>query len=184
MNKKIIQPEQDKKIDIIDLFENIIYGNTPLYSCCKKAFEIFEKNGSKNKVLFIISDGLLNDVDNIISAQNEIKQKSEQLEIITIGIYLNSSDKLNNKTFYNKIQSNFDVGARFLFNISSELNYHNGIIKFFINKNWNIPLNGICKLFVEINNSEDLNQFINLVNEALNYNEPIEHINNWKYSFR
>ena len=47
MNKKIIQPEQDKNIDIIDLFENIIYGNTPLYSCCKKVFEIFETNGEQ-----------------------------------------------------------------------------------------------------------------------------------------
>ena len=98
MNKKIIQPEHDKNITIKDLFENRIYGNNPLYSCCKKAFEIFEENGSKNKVLFIISDGLLNDVDNIISAQNEIKQKSDQLEIITICIYLNSSNKLNDKT--------------------------------------------------------------------------------------
>ena len=100
-----------------------------------------------------------------------------QLEIITICIYLNSSSKLNNKTFYNEIQPNFDIGAKFLFNISSELNYHNSIIKFFIKKNWNIPLNGVCNLFVEINNSEDLNQFINLVNEALNNNEPLEYIN-------
>ena len=97
-----------------------------------------------------------------------------QLEIITICIYLNSSSKLNNKTFYNEIQPNFESGAKFLFDISSELNYHNSIIKFFIKKNWNIPLNGVCNLFVEINNSEDLNQFINLVNEALNKTEPMD----------
>ena len=177
ISKKIIQPEEDNNISIIDLFENIIYGKTPLYSCCKKAFEIFENNDSKNKILFIISDGILTDTNNIISTQNEIKQKMNQLEIITICIYLNSSSKLNNKTFYNEIQPNFDIGAKFLFNISSELNYHNSIIKFFIKKNWNIPLNGVCNLFVEINNSEDLNQFINLVNEALNNNEPLEYIN-------
>ena len=41
---------------------------------------------------------------------------------------------MNEKKFYNKIQSNFDEGAKFLFNISSELNYHNNIIRFFIKK--------------------------------------------------
>ena len=133
MKKKIIQPENEQNISIIDLFENIIYGNTPLYSYCKKSFNIFEKTGSKTKVLFIVSDGLLNDTYNIVSVQNEIKQKLNNLDIITICIYFNRSYESNN-TFYNKIQSNFDDGAQFLFNISSELNYHNGIIKFFIKK--------------------------------------------------
>ena len=81
------------------------------------------------------------------------------------------------QSFYNEIQSNFDEGAKFLFNISSKLNYHNNIIKFFIKKNWDIPLNGICKLFIEINNSEDLNQFINLINESIDKNESVENVN-------
>ena len=181
ITEKIIQPEEET-FSIIDLFENFIYGLTPLYKSCKKALEIFISQNGK-KILFIISDGLLNDVD-IKFAQDDIMSKTNELGVTTIYIYFNSSNKMNEKKFYNKIQSNFDEGVKFLFNISSELNYHNGIIQFFIKKNWNIPLNGVCKLFVEINNSEDLNQFINLVNETLNYNEPIEHINNWKYSFR
>ena len=60
--------------------------------------------------------------------------KTNELEVITICIYFNSSNKMNEKKFYNKIQSNFDEGAKFLFNISSELNYHNNIIRFFIKK--------------------------------------------------
>ena len=177
LKKKIIQPKEDEKISIIELFETIIYGNTPLFTSCKKAFEIFEKNTSKNKILFIISDGLLNDEKDLISAQSQIKEKLEELEIITICIYLNASNELNNKTFYNEIQYNFDEGAQFLFNISSQLDYHNSIINFFIKQNWNIPLNGVCNLFVEINNSKDLNQFIDLVNEALDYKDPKDFIN-------
>ena len=177
LKDKIIQPKKDEKISIIELFETIIYGNTPLFSSCKKAFEIFEKNTSKNKILFIISDGLLNDEKDLISAQRQIKEKLEELEIITICIYLNASNELNNKTFYNKIQYNSNEGAKFLFNISSQLDYHNSIINFFIKQNWNIPLNGVCNLFVEINNSKDLNQFIDLVNKALDYNDPIDFIN-------
>ncbi len=37
-------------------------------------------------------------------------------------------------------------------------------------------MNVICKLFIEINNSEDLNQLINLINESFDKNEPKENI--------
>ena len=181
LEKKIIQPKEDnnKNVSIIDLFQNIIYGNTPLYTSFNKAIEIFEhiNNNNTKKVLFIISDGMLNDTNDIIVAQKNIKEKINNLDIITICIYLNSSNKLNLKTFYNKIEPDFDEGAKFLFNISSKLNYHNAIIKFFIKEGWNIPSNGVSNLFIEINNSEDLNTFINLVNEALNKTEPMDEIN-------
>ena len=59
ITEKIIQPEEET-FSIIDLFENFIYGLTQLYKGCKKALEIFN---NQKKILFIISDGLLNDVD-------------------------------------------------------------------------------------------------------------------------
>ena len=96
-----------------------------------KAFEIFESTNNSTKILLIISDGLLTDKENILEAQNDIKSKIKEGDIITICIYLNSCDILNKKTFYNEIQPNFDSGAKFLFNISSSLDYHNNIIKFF-----------------------------------------------------
>ncbi len=41
------------------------------------------------------------------------------------------------------------------------------------------------KLFIEINNSKDLNQFINLINESLEKNDPIENVKKgfWKCCF-
>ena len=45
-----------------------------------------------------------------------------------------SSNKMNEIKFYNKTQSNFDEGAKFLFNISSKLNYRDGVIRIFIKK--------------------------------------------------
>ena len=87
---------------------------------------------------------------------------------------MNSSNKCNNNTFYNTIQSDFNEGEQFLFDISSKLDYHNNIIKYFVKNNWRIPPNGVCNLFVEINNSKDLNQFIDLLNESLEYKDPLE----------
>ena len=118
----------------------------------------------------------MNDVNDINKAKDEIILKSNELNITIVSIYLNDSEGKNKKTFYNEPQPYFDRGAKFLFEISNKLNYHNNIIRFFIKKDWNIPLNGTCKLFVEINNSNDLNQFINLFNESLGQ-DPIEEIN-------
>jgi hypothetical protein len=179
LDKKIIRPKEEN-FNIIDIFEKFIYGNTPLYTSCMKSFELFESVNNSTKILLIVSDGLLNDINNIEEAQKKIKEKIEDCEIITICIYLNSSNNCNQKQFYNEIQPQFDSGAKFLFNISSGLDYHNSIIKFFLKKDWNIPLNGRCKLFIEINNSKDLNQFIELLNQALDdkeYNKPIDKIN-------
>ena len=150
-----------------------------------KAFSIFKEIKHNNKILLIISDGLLNDVTDIKKAQDDIQIKIEELQLITVCVYLNCSNKYNDKRFYNekefyKNESNYNKGAKFLFNISSKLDYHNSIIKYFIKNNWKIPSNGICKLFIEINNSQDLNQFIDLLNksiESLEYNEPKEKIN-------
>ena len=51
--------------------------------------------------------------------------------------------------------------------MSSSLNYENPVIKFFIQKGWDVPTSGECKLFVEVNNSQNLNEFIDLINEAI-----------------
>lgn len=177
IEKKIIPPK-NKKINIIDIFENIIYGNTPLYTSCIKAFSILEKNYNNDKFLLIISDGLLNDIQDLEKSKNDIKQKIEQLHVTVICIYLNCSNVYNEKRFYNDIQPNFDEGAQFLFNISSKIDYHNNILKFFIKNNWKVPPNGICNLFIEINNSKDLNLFIDLLNKSLEkYNDPLDEIN-------
>ena len=148
IEEKIIKPD-NKDVSIVDLFEKYIYGNTPLYQGCKKAFEIFDKNLNNEKILFIVGDGLLNDVNDINKAKDKIILKSNEIKITIVCIYLNNSEEKNKKTFYNKKQPYFDRGAKFLFEISSKLNYHNNIIRFFIKKNWNIPLNGTCKLLLK-----------------------------------
>jgi hypothetical protein len=51
--------------------------------------------------------------------------------------------------------------------MSSKLDYHYPIIKFYIEKGWDIPLSGECKLFVEVNNSKNLNELIELFNKGI-----------------
>ena len=102
MNQKIVQPKNNNinNINIIDIYEKYIYGDTPLYTSCMKAFSILEKINNNNKVLLIISDGLLNDFPKE-KAEDEIKKKIKELQIITVCVFLNSSNNSNNNTFYN-----------------------------------------------------------------------------------
>ena len=168
LKDNIEYPKKDKNesFDIIDIFEDYIYGDTPLYTSCQKAFGVFEKNNKNKNYLIIISDGLLNDTKNYDEVINYTKKKSEENNVIIIGIYLNQKSK-SEKKFYDSIQNDFDKGCRILFQITTTINYHNPIIKFFINHGWEIPESGESKLFVKTNNSKDLNDFIDLLNKGI-----------------
>lgn len=177
LENKILKPE-GQPLNIMNLFDKYLYGNTPLYPCYNHIFKIFQKQNNSNNFLIIVSDGIFNDV-NLEKTKNDIIKYSNKLNITTICIYLNSANKFKTiKKFYNKIESDFDEGAKFLFNISSKLNYHNCIIKYFMKKDWDIPLNGVCNLFIRIDNSKNLNELIKMINESLDFNDPIEEFNN------
>ena len=62
--------------NILDLFEKYIYGLTPLYTACNKAFETFEMSKNNKNILILISDGLLTDYKNNDAAKKEIISKS------------------------------------------------------------------------------------------------------------
>ena len=51
--------------------------------------------------------------------------------------------------------------------MSSTLTYQYPIIKFLIKKDWDVQTCEECKLFAEVHNSENLNKFIDLFNEAI-----------------
>ncbi len=70
--------DKNKSFDIIDIFEDYIYGDTPLYTSCQKAFNVFEKNIENKNYLIIISDGLLNDTKNYDEVINYTKKKIKE----------------------------------------------------------------------------------------------------------
>ena len=165
---KICSPDKTD-FNIIDLFRNYIYGGTPLYTALKLAFDNFksQSNDNYNKFLFILSDGELTDVDKNSNYIEEITQKAKNNNVTIISIFLTSNKIPKEETLYDNYQTHFTQGSKDLFLMSSTLNYENPVIKFLIQKRWNIPVSGECKLFVEINNSQNLNKFIDLMNEAI-----------------
>ena len=165
---KICSPDKTD-FNIIDLFKNYIYGDTPLYTALNIAFDNFktQSNDSYNKFIFILSDGELTDVDRNSNYIEKITQKAKDLKATIISIFLTSNKIPKEETLYDSYQTHFTQGSKDLFLMSSTLNYENPVIKFLIQKGWDIPISGECKLFVEINNSQNLNKFIDLMNEAI-----------------
>ena len=178
---KLTSPN-NKSLSIIDIFKDYIYGNTPLYTALNLAFDNFKIQSANNKkFLFIISDGELNDISKNFDYISEIKKKENENQVMIISIFLTTNSIPKEQTLYDELQSNFTNGSKDLFLMSSTLTYENPVIKFLIEKGWNIPRSGECKLFVEINNSQNLNKFIELMNEAigeLNYKNNKEVSNN------
>ena len=73
---KLASPEKST-INILDLFSNYIYGNTPLYTSLNYAFNNFQiQSNGNNKYLIIISDGELNDIQRNFDYIGEIRKKS------------------------------------------------------------------------------------------------------------
>ena len=168
--EKKISSQNYINLQILDLFTDYIYGSTPLYKALSLSFYNFKIHSDKNnnKYILIIIDGELNDVNKKnFDYIKDIKQKAEQDKIIIISIFLTSKKIPYEERLYDEFQKHFTDGSKDLFLMSSKLDYQHPIIKFFIEKGWNIPLSGECKLFIEINNSKNLNKFIDLFNEAI-----------------
>ena len=168
LENKLTSPN-NSNINILDLFKDYIYGNTPLYTALNSSFDNFKNQSSDNnhKYLFIISDGELNDIEKNFDYIGEIRKKAENNNIIIVSIFLTSNSIPKEEILYDIPQSHFTSGSKDLFLMSTSLTYEHPIIKFFIQKGWNIPVSGECKLFVEINNSQNLNKFIDILNEAI-----------------
>ena len=119
------------------------------------------------KFLFLISDGKSTDIKPNVDYITEIRKNAETYEIIIISIFLTSKIIPKEEKLYDECQKHFSKGAKDLFLMSSTLTYEDPVIKFFIQKGWDIPLSGECKLFIEVNNSQNLTKFFDLFNEAL-----------------
>jgi len=162
-------PNKAKKNNIMDLIKNKIYGGTPLNEVVHKAFKIYSecKNSYKKKILIIITDGVSTDGD----PTNYVKQQSEYNDIYIVGCYV-SSQFCPGNTFYDDNSFNIkENGAENLFKMCSKIEYKNPIYKFFLSYGWSMPSSGECKLFIALNNSKNMEEFVSLINQALDFKD-------------
>ena len=141
MDSKLEPFVNEKGFNILALFGKYIYGNTPLYTALNFSFDNFKKqsNEHKEKILFIISDGDLNDVSMNIDYIGEIRKKSKENDVTIVTIFLTSEPIPKEKILYDSLQNHFTKGSKDLFLMSSSLTYDHPTIKFLIQNGWDIP---------------------------------------------
>ena len=162
-------PNKAKKNNIIDLIKTKIYGSTPLNEVSHKAFRIYSecKNIYEKKILIIITDGISTDGD----PTDYVEQQSIYNDVYVVGIYISSHYSSKNK-FYDENTFNIsEKGAENLFKMSSKIEYKNPLFKFFLSMGWEMPSSGECKLFISLNNRKTMEEFIYLINQALDFKE-------------
>ena len=117
--------------------------------------QILEKSKPKddigNKFIIIISDG--NTKENQTNINTLLKEaKNNNITIITVLLTTN----IKKKIFYDKFPEHFNKKTKYLFDISSRVNYKNPFARYFIKKNFNFQncesnlcletsMNGLCE---------------------------------------
>ena len=185
--KKIISKDYSSfNINLFKHFDKYISKSKSLYLPIKNILNNIKKKYLKNKYIVIISDGntKLSQVE-----INDIKKISKNNKIMIIIVFL-SKNKNIKKYIYNKFPSHLNQNLKFLFDISSKVNYKNPIANYYIKKKWNFSEGGEGKLFFETNLRE-LNQLYKNLNEIkyegvdINFgNFNSENFIQFKYKFK
>ena len=140
-------------LNFFEYFKQLILKPSSVNLSLKKIFETFNNNYSKNKYIIIISDG--NSKENIEDINNIINE-SKKNDITIVTLYL-SKDKPLEKKIYDEFPSHLNPTLKYLFNISSKVNYKHPLARYLIKKHWDFPKDGQGILFLETN-LEELNK--------------------------
>ena len=150
--------------NFFELFEHLINKPSLVDLPLKKIFKAFDKNYSDSKYIIIISDGNLKENSEEI---NNFIDEARKKKIIIVTFFL--SQKMNiDKKIYNDFPSHLDSKLKYLFNISSKVDYKNPFARYYIKQGWNFPQDGIGTLFLEVN--------LDFLNNADSFVKDIEKI--------
>ena len=174
--------------NLFELFNPLILKPSLVNIPLKKIFEVFEKNYSQNKYIIIISDGNSKETEEDL---NKIINEAQKNEITIVTLYLIKYNTILKK-IYSEFPAHFENKLKYLFNISSKVNYKNPFARYFIKKGWEFPKEGEGVLFLETNLEElnksnflckELNEIkyegIDIKIEDMHYNNLIK----YKYQF-
>ena len=162
----ILSPDENK--NFIYYLKDKIYGERELAEVTEKAFNIFtiNKNNFHQQILIIVTDGLSNDLDKVYNIIEQMKSNS----VYVLVCYI--SNFYSNHMLYNdirQIQINQERG-KILFQLSSEIFFKDPFFKCFLQNGWIIKSNK-CRLFIGVNNEKSMNEFIDLLNSLLTFEE-------------
>ena len=148
----------ERSKELLENVEPFIYGRTPLYVSLEKAAEFFERDNSKDKLLFVLSDGDPTDGSNEDNAKiRQIISKLSRAGVKVVSCFVTRSTNIEPKRLYDKIQPGWESGAKFLFSLSSHVPTQHLPRAILAERGWTIDIsNNETRLFVQVNRPENL----------------------------
>ena len=130
--------------NLFELFHQLILKPSLVNIPLKKIFEVFEQNYSQNKYIIIISDGNSQENEEEL---NKIINEAQKKEITIVTLYLTKYDIILKK-IYSEFPEHFEHKLKYLFNLSTKVNYKNPFARYYIKKGWEFPKEGEGVLFL------------------------------------
>ena len=144
--------------ELLTNIEPFIYGLTPLYQSLKVAAVLFKGETCENKVLFVLSDGEPTDGRNDDTSQ--IKQITSELRVAGVKVvscFITRSTNIEPKRLYDKMQDDWEAGAKFLFSLSSKVPTQHLPRAILAKRKWTLDItNNETKLFTQVNHPDNL----------------------------
>ena len=156
---RIIYRCVERKQELLENVEPLIYGCTPLYESLEKATKLFERDmTSKRKLLFVLSGGQPTDGSNEDSDKiSKITSKLRGAGVKVVSCFITSSTDIHPKRLYDEISPGWEPGAKFLFSLSSEVPTQHLPRAILFKRGWTIDIaNNETKLFIQINHPDNL----------------------------
>ncbi|CAB3993003.1 Hypothetical predicted protein [Paramuricea clavata] len=161
--KGLNELSKERKQELLENVEPFIYGGTPLYGSLEKAIKLFERDRSKNKLLFVLSDGepadgRIGDIARI----NQITSELNEAGVKTVSCFITASTNIDPKRLYDEIPPppTWEHGAEFLFSLSSEVRTQDLVARaILVKRGWKIDIaKNETKLFMQVNHPDNLRE--------------------------
>lgn len=144
-------------------------GATPMVTAFSIAQEIFETNASleTDRFLLVISDGLPTDgpIDNRreggMRMVRQYGTKLQQASVTILTCFVTTADITSYKKLYMVAEPMWSPGATLMFDIASELQDDSEFAEHLLEYEWEAPRQ--AKLFAQVNQSETLNEFVQMI---------------------
>lgn len=144
-------------------------GATPMVTAFSTVQEIFETNGGlqDDRFLLVISDGLPTDgpVDNRREGGMKMVRHHStvlrQAGATILTCFVTTTDITSYKRLYAVAEPTWSLGATLMFDISSKLQDDSEFAEHLLEYEWETPPQ--AKLFAQVNQSETLNEFVQMI---------------------
>lgn len=140
---------------LMKIVEPFIYGSTPMYRSLDQARRLFFKTYSTDatQMLFILSDG----------EPTDYPKFTEISDVTIVSCFINRTTDIEAKRLYSKVNMSWSPGAKFLFDISSQIPTERLPRSLFVRRGWTIDIsNNRTKLFMQVNDPKNIHDACDL----------------------